>query len=177
MSGMSELAKPKVLFSADEVRDRVEAVGHRITEDYADREIAMVGILPNSMVFMADLIRQVVTPLTCNFLQVFTEARRVDIAFGTANDFDSRDVLLVSGVVDTGITLNFISGHIQEDWKPRSLKVAALIDRQINRKVDCPVDYSCFELSQKGFVIGYGLAYQERFRGIPYLGIIDTPGT
>ncbi len=166
--------EPTVLFTEQQVLERVRELGRRITADYAGREIAAVGILPNSMVFMADLIRQIHRPLTCNFLQVeSSEARRVDIAFGSANDYGGRDVLLVQGVVDTGVTLSFIAGHIQEDWKPRSLKVAALIDRQVHRKVDSPVDYACFELEKEGFVVGYGLAYREYYRGLPYLGLVE----
>jgi len=161
-----------VLFSASEIESRVRELGRRITEDFPDGDIACVGVLPNSMVFMADLIRCVDSSLTCDFLKVGTEdARRVDVAFGNANDFGGRDVLLIQGVVDTGVTLSFIKGHIEETWKPKSLRVAALINRDNHRKVDCPVDYVCFELEKQGFVAGYGLGYHEQYRGAPFLGI------
>ena len=161
-----------VLFSAQEIAARVQELGRRISEDFPDGELACVGVLPNCMVFMADLIRAIECPLTCDFLKVGTsEARQVDIAFGSANDFSSRDVLLIQGVVDTGVTLSFITGHIEEAWKPRTLKVAALIDRETNRKVDCPVDYACFELEKEGFVAGFGLGFKEQHRGAPFLGL------
>lgn len=161
-----------VLFSEDEIRSRVTELGRRITEDFPDGNIACVGVLPNSMVFMADLIRAVDRSLTCDFLKVgMHDARRVDIAFGSANDFGGRDVLLIQGVVDTGVTLSFIRGHIEETWSPRALKVAALINRENHRKVDCPVDYACFELTKEGFVAGYGLGFEEQHRGIPFLGM------
>lgn len=169
---MSDKNGLQVLFSKDEIGARVSALGKRITNDYPNGNIACVGVLPNSMVFMADLIRKIECSLTCDFLKVGTsEARRVDVAFGSANDYSTRDVLLIQGVVDTGVTLNFITGHIEETWKPRSLKVAALIDRELNRKVDCPVDYTCFELEKEGFVAGYGLGFQEQHRGASFLGI------
>jgi hypoxanthine phosphoribosyltransferase len=160
-----------VLFTEEEIRARVKELGRRIAEDFPAGNLACVGILPNSMVFMADLIRAIDRPLTCDFLKVGTsDARRVDIAFGSATDFRGRDVLLIQGVVDTGITLSFITGHIQETWHPRSLRVAALINREAHRKVDCPVDYACFELEREGFVAGYGLGHQEQHRGAPFIG-------
>ena len=165
----------QVLHSEEEIRSRVQELGARISSDYPDGNIACIGVLPNSMVFMADLIRTIDCSLTCDFLKIGTEdAKRVDIAFGQANDFSSRDVLLIQGVVDTGVTLSFITGHIQETWKPRSLKVAALINRDNHRKVDCPVDYTCFEMAQEGFVAGYGLGVREQHRGAPFLGLADA---
>ena len=172
---MSETNELSVLYSAEEIAARVEELGRNITGDYPEGNIACVGVLPNSMVFMADLIRAIDRSLTCDFMKVGTEdSKRVDVAFGQANDFSSRDVLLIQGVVDTGITLSFITGHIEETWKPRSLKVAALINRENHRKVDCPVDYACFELDREGFVAGYGLGLHEYHRGAPFLGLADA---
>lgn len=174
---MSEQNGLRVLFSEEEIRARVKELGRRITDDFPESDLACVGILPNSMVFMADLIREIHRPLTCDFLKVGTsDARRVDIAFGTANDFGGRDVLLIQGVVDTGVTLSFITGHIQETWKPRSLSVVALINREAHRKVDCPVNYACFELEKEGFVAGYGLGFREQHRGDPFIGFAGNDG-
>jgi hypoxanthine phosphoribosyltransferase len=172
---MNELARPKVLFTEQQIQERVQALGREITQDFTGRQVAVVGIIPNAMVFMADLIRHVELPLICDFLNVVSssEGKRIDIAFGTETHLGSRDVLLLQGVVDTGVTMSFIAEHILEDWKPRSLKVAALINREVHRKVDCPVDYTCFDMDQEGFVVGYGLAHKEYFRGVRYLGIID----
>lgn len=172
---MSEQKELSVLYSAEEIGSRVRDLGRRISQEFPEGDIACVGVLPNSMVFMADLIRAIDRSLTCDFLKVGTEdAKRVDVAFGKANDFSSRDVLLIQGVVDTGITLNFITGHIEETWKPRNLKVAALINRENHRKVECPVDYTCFELSKEGFVAGYGLGLHEQHRGKPFLGLAEA---
>ena len=164
-----------VLYSTDVIGKRVRELGADIANDFPDGNIACVGVLPNSMVFMADLIRAIDCSLTCDFLKVGTEdAKRVDVAFGQANDFSARDVLLIQGVVDTGVTMSFITGHIEETWKPRTLKVAALINRENHRKVDCPVDYACFELSKEGFVAGYGLGLHEQHRGAPFLGLAEA---
>lgn len=172
---MNELAKPTVLFTEQQIQERVRALGQQITRDFAGEPIAVVGIIPNAMVFMADLIRHVELPLICDFLNVVSssEGKRIDIAFGTETHLSSRHLLLLQGIVDTGVTMSFIAEHIIEDWKPRSLKVATLIDREVHRKVDCPVDYSLFKFEKEGFVVGYGLAHREYYRGTRYLGIID----
>ena len=169
---MSQIEELSVVYDEKAIGARVRELGQRIGADLPDGNIACVGVLPNCMVFMADLIRAIDRSLTCDFIKVGTEdSKRVDIAFGQANHFSSRDVLLIQGVVDTGVTLSFITGHIQETWKPRTLRVAALINRDNHRKVDCPVDYKCFELEEEGFVAGYGLGLNEQHRGAPYLGL------
>ena len=171
---MSEWVKPAVLFTESAIHERVEEIGRRITSDFDGREVAIVGILKGTVVFMADLIRAIDLPLTCDFLKVeTTKDQRIDISFSPETDFRERDVLLLQDVVDTGVTMNFITGHIQEDWKPHSLRIAALIDREQQRKVDCSVDYACFKVDQDGFVVGYGLDSDEKYRGVPYLGILD----
>ena len=175
---MSQVSRLSVVYDEKTISARVRELGQQITGDFPEGNIACVGVLPNSMVFMADLIRTIDVSLTCDFLKVGTEdSKRVDIAFGRANDFSARDVLLIQGVVDTGVTLSFITGNIQETWTPRSLKVAALINRENHRKVECPVDYACFELEKEGFVAGYGLGLAEHHRGAPYLGLAEPPSS
>ena len=175
---MSEWVKPSVLFSESAIQERIREIGRQITEDFDGREIAIVGILKGTVVFMADLIRAIELPLTCDILKVETmKDQRIEISFSPETDFEDRDVLLLQDVVDTGVTMNFITGHIQEDWKPRTLRIAALIDREQQRKVDCAVDYACFKVDQDGFVVGYGLDSEEKYRGVPYLGIIEKRTT
>ena len=178
VDGMSNLVKPAVLFSEEEIQRRILDIGRRITADYDGGDLALVGILKGTIVFMADLIRAIDRPLTCDFLKVGrAKDRRIDIAFSPETDFSAREVLLLQDVVDTGVTMSFIVGHIQEDWQPRSLKVAALIDREDQRKVDCAVDYACFKIVEDGFVVGYGLDSEEHYRGVPYLGTLDRKKT
>jgi hypoxanthine phosphoribosyltransferase len=175
---MNELAKPAELFSEQQIQDRIRTLGQQISRDYKGEELAVVGILPNAMVFMADLIRAIELPLICDFLKVVSsaEGKRIDVAFESDTQLTSRNLLLLQGVLDTGITMNFIAERIREEWKPRSLKVVALIDREVHRKVDCQADYTCFKMDQEGFVVGYGLAYREYFRGVRYLGLVDREG-
>lgn len=172
---MSGVARPPVLFGEELIRERVRELGRRISQDYTDGELAVVGVLKGSMVFMADLIRTIERPLTCHFLkQVPGEGDRIEFAFGIEEDVSGRHVLLVNDVVDTGITQSFMSAHILEAWKPRSLKLATLVDREDHRRVDCPVDYACFKLTRNGFVVGYGLGFREQFRELPYLGLLPA---
>jgi hypoxanthine phosphoribosyltransferase len=175
---MSEWVKPTMLFSESAIQERVREIGRQITADFDGREIAIVGILKGTVVFMADLIRAIELPLTCDFLKVeTTKDQRIEISFSPETDFHGRDVLLLQDVVDTGVTMAFITGHIQEDWKPRSLRIAALIDREQQRKLDCAVDYACFKVDDGGFVVGYGLDSEEKYRGVPYLGILEKRTT
>ncbi len=171
---MKEPDKPSVVFTEPEIHDRIRVLGRQITQDYAGREIAVIGLLPNTVVFMADLIRAIDLPLICDFLKVEISNKRVDIAFGSESRLRTQELLLLQGVVDTGVTMNFITEYILEVWKPRSLKVAALIDREVDRKLECCIDYACFKMSKDVFVVGYGLAYQERYRGIRYLGSVGN---
>lgn len=175
---MSELIKPAVLYSEQQIQERVGVLGRKISQDLEGHEIAVVGILPNAMVFMADLIRHIDLPLICDFLKIVSssEGKRIDIAFGSDTHLSSKDLLLLQGVLDTGITMSFIAERIREDWKPRSVKVAALIDRAGRRKVDCQADYPCFKLEREGFVVGYGLADREYYRGLSYLGLLEKGG-
>lgn len=174
---MKEPQTPPVVFTEQEIQDRIRVLGRQITQDYGGREIAVIGLLPNTVVFMADLIRVIDLPLICDFLKVEISSKRVEVAFGSETRPHTRDLLLLQGVVDTGVTMNFITEHILEVWKPRSLKVAALIDREVDRKLDCRIDYACFKMSKDVFVVGYGLAYQEQYRGIRYLGSVDNGRT
>jgi len=176
---MNELAKPVELFSEQQIQDRIRTLGQQINRDYHGEELALVGILPNAMVFMADLIRAIELPLICDFLKVVSsaEGKRIDVAFESDTLLSSRNLLLLQGVLDIGITMNFIAERIREVWKPRSLKVVALIDREVHRKIDCHADYTCFKLDQDGFVVGYGIAYREYFRGVRYLGLVDKKGS
>ncbi len=175
---MSDLVKPAVFFGEERIRERILDIGRRITADYDGSDVALVGILKGTIVFMADLIRAIDRPLTCDFLNVeLAKDQRIDIAFSPETNFRARDVLLLQDVIDTGVTMNFILGHIQEDWQPRSLKVAAIIDREDHRKVDCTADYACFKIVEDGFVVGYGLDSEEQYRGLPYLGMLDRKKT
>jgi hypoxanthine phosphoribosyltransferase len=174
----------EVLFDAARIAARVGELGRAVTEAFAGRTVTVVAMMKGGLVFAADLIRALDLDLTCHFLRSSSlreqgaGARRTDIVFSTDVPYEGRDILLLESVVDTGITLNFLLDHIREH-RPRSLRVCALVDKPAERKVDVPVDWAAFTLTEPlpegRFIVGYGLDFAERYRGLPYMGTIARP--
>jgi hypoxanthine phosphoribosyltransferase len=173
-------AKPEVLYSKDEIARRISEMGKEIAEAYAGEEICVVGLMKSCLVFMADMMRALPNEMSCHFLRVssLTEggAFRTDIIYSTDIPYEGKQILLLDDIIDTGITLSFLLDHIR-DRKPRSLKVCALIDKPSDRKIDVQPDWAAFTIKEPipRFIVGYGLDYEERYRGLPYLGTIPRP--
>jgi hypoxanthine phosphoribosyltransferase len=176
-------ARPEVLLDAETIRRRVEALGVEIGQAYAGREVAVVGLMKSCLVFMADLIRVLPLDLTCHTLRVATTAETAsghpeitDIVYSAEIPWEGRHVLLLDDIIDTGITLRFLLDHIR-DRNPASLRVCTLIDKPKDRKVDVKPDWAAFTVEdpQAGFLVGYGLDFGERYRGLPYIGTIPRP--
>ncbi len=176
--------KPQVLFDADSIARRVAQMGVEIGAAYGGKELCVVGIMKSCLVFMADLIRHLPMPTTCHFLRS-TSVReevagsvRTDIVYSAEIPYEGRNILLLEGVVDTGITLNFLVDHIRER-EPESLKVCALVDKPRERKIDVHPDWAAFSIQEPlagdAFIVGYGLDWADNFRGLPYLGTIPRP--
>jgi hypoxanthine phosphoribosyltransferase len=172
--------KLELLYSRAEIAERIEALGAEISQRHAGRELTVVGPMRNCLVFMADLIRAVSLPAECHFLQssILREAGAVStgIVYTAEVPFAGRHVLLLNDVVDTGVTLSFLRDHIDEQ-RPASLDVCALVDKPSERKVAAHPDLAAFTLKEPfdRFIVGYGLDYRERYRGLPYLASIDVP--
>jgi len=177
--------QPEVLVSRQDIARRVGEIGGEVARAFEGREICVVGLMKSCLVFMGDLIRAVPLDMTCHFLQASslheqagTGPLRTDIVYSTDIPYEGRDVLLLEGVVDTGITLNFLLDHIREHG-PQSLKVCSIIDKPGDRKVDVRPDWAVFTLREPlkddGFIVGYGLDHAERYRGLPFLGTIPRP--
>jgi hypoxanthine phosphoribosyltransferase len=173
--------RPDVLFSEAELRARVAALGVEIAACYPGQPLCVVGLAKNCPVFMADLIRAIPLDLYCLSLHVtHGPSGPWDIMYSAQLPYQGRHVLLVDDVVDTGVTLAFLLDHIRE-LGPRSLRSCVLIDKRRERKVEVPVDWAAFTLApgEDRFLVGYGLDFQERFRGLPYIGAIprrSSPG-
>lgn len=173
---------PAVLFTPEQIARRVDELGAEITREFAGKELCVVGLMKSCLVFMADVIRRVDLDMTCHFLRAssFREegegAVRTDIVYSTEIPYEGRHILLLDDIVDTGITLNFLLDHIRER-APRSLKVCTLIDKPGVRKIDVHPDWAAFTLdpAPEGFIVGYGLDFLERYRGLPYIGTITRP--
>ena len=174
------LPKPDVLYGEDQIRRRIGEMGAEITQQFKGQELCVVGLMKSSMVFMADLIRAVPLDMTCHFLRVASlrdeGAVRTDIVYSTEIPYEGRHILLLDDIVDTGITLSFLVDHIREA-RPRSLKVAVLIDKPGERKIDVHPDWAAFTANgpSERFIVGYGLDHAEGYRGLPYLGTIPRP--
>jgi hypoxanthine phosphoribosyltransferase len=179
------MAQAEVLVSQQDIARRVSEIGGEVAQAFRGREICVVGLMKSCLVFMGDLIRAVPLDMTCHFLQASSLREqagggtlRTDIVYSTEIPYEGRDVLLLEGVVDTGITLNFLLDHIREH-RPQNLKVCVLIDKPGDRKVDVRPDWAVYTarepMKDDRFIVGYGLDHAEHYRGLPFLGTIPRP--
>jgi hypoxanthine phosphoribosyltransferase len=175
--------KISVLYTEERIAERVAELGEEITQAFAGREICVLGLMKGSLVFMADLIRRIPLELTVHLVRVTShreQARgrvQTEIVYSTAVPLEGRDVLLVDDIVDTGITLSYLLAHIHEHG-PKSLRVCALVDKPEARKIAVHPDWTAFPVHEplaERFMVGYGLDWMERFRGLPYIGTIPRP--
>ena len=166
----------KVLFSQQELQRKVNELGEQITRDYAGKEPIFVGVLKGCFVFMADLMRAVNLPCQIDFMAVSsygkgtTSSGNVQINKDLSYDIAGRDVIIVEDILDSGVTLNYLKNYLMVR-KPASITIATLMYKPARRKADIYADYSCFEIPD-AFVVGYGLDYNERYRNLPYIGVL-----
>lgn len=167
----------KPLISGAEVKARIAEMAGEITRDYGGRDLVMVGVLKGAFVFLADLARQVELPLQVDFVAVSsygadTESSGVvRIIKDMDLEIEGKDVLLVEDIVDTGLTLKYLAGLLGERG-PASLEVCALLNKPDARKVDVEIKYCGFDVPPL-FVVGYGLDHGERYRQLPFVGVLE----
>ena len=163
--------------SSDQIAERVKALGAEIKRDYEDKRLAIVVVLKGSFVFAADLIRAIDLPhLRVDFLGVRSyegtaSSGVVQITNDLSRPIEDEDVLLVEDIVDTGLTISYLLDLLQTR-KPRSLKVCALLHKPARAKIAVPIEYLGFTIEDR-FVIGYGLDFGEKFRNLPFLGVLQ----
>jgi hypoxanthine phosphoribosyltransferase len=166
-----------VMLSTEEIAARVRELGAQITRDYADRALVLVCVLKGSFVFASDLARSIDLPLRIDFLGVRsygegTESSGVvQITQDLSKPIALEDVLIVEDIVDTGLTI----AHLMDLFRtrqPRSVKVCALLHKPARSKVEVKVDYLGFTIEDK-FVVGYGLDFAEKYRNLPYIGVVE----
>ena len=165
----------RVLLSEDEIKAKVREIGNRISEDFADKDPVFIGVLKGCFIFMADLMRCVQIPCSMDFMAVSSysgasSTGAVKINKDLGQDIKDRHIILVEDILDSGVTLNYLKNYLQVR-QPASIHVATLLDKPARRKADIYADYSCFEVPD-AFVVGYGLDYDERYRNLPYIGIL-----
>lgn len=166
----------KILLTEAELKERVAELGRQITEDYAGREPIFVGVLKGCFIFMADLLRSVELHCTMDFMAVSsygdgtTTTGAVKINKDLSRDIAGKDVIIVEDILDSGVTLSYLKNYLSVR-QPASIKIITLLDKPSRRKADITADYSGFEV-EDAFVVGYGLDYAERYRNLPYIGIL-----
>lgn len=160
----------EVLVSAHDIQSRVQQLGERITEDYDAKELILIGILKGSFVFIADLARAIDLPLAVDFMAVSSYGMStkssgvVRIIKDLDQSVEGKHVLVVEDIVDTGLTLNYIYGHLKSRGAT-SVKICTLLDKASRRQIAVPVHYKGFEIPD-AFVVGYGLDVEERYRNL-----------
>ena len=176
MNNVMEQDIKKVLISEEEIRERVAEIGARISEDYAGKNLLMVGILKGSVVFMADLMRAVTPHARIDFMSVSSygsgtkSSGVVKIVKDLDNNVEGYDLLLVEDILDSGLTLSYLR-ELLRDRHPNSIKIVTLLNKPARRTADIQPGYCCFEVPDE-FVVGYGLDFDERYRNLPYVGVL-----
>ncbi len=166
----------RTLISEDELHDKVAALGRQISADYAGKNLLMVSVLKGSVVFMADLMRELSIPCEIDFMCVSSYGSGtktsgvVKIMKDLDIDLKDRDLLIVEDILDSGMTLSYIKEMLKQRGT-RSIRICTLLDKPERRQADIKPDYSCFTVPDE-FVVGYGLDYDEKYRNLPYVGIL-----
>lgn len=172
----------EVLLTEDQIQAKIRELAVRITEDYRDKDLLLVGVLKGAFILMSDLAKEVAIPLEFDFMAVssYGSATHTSGVVRILKDLDyeisGRHVLLVEDIIDSGLTLKYLLRYLGTR-KPASLEVCALIRKKGIQKVPLDVKYEGFEIPNV-FVVGYGLDYQQQFRNLPYVAALceDPPG-
>lgn len=173
---MMEQDMQKILFTQEEVAARVKEMGREITRDYAGKRPLVVGVLRGGFIFMADLVRELDLPLTLDFMAASSygagvvSSGLVNIRLDLHDDIRGRDVLLVEDILDTGNTLSKLVAELKSRG-PASLKLCVLLDKPERRVNNLQADYVGFTIPD-AFVVGCGLDYDQKYRQLPYIGIL-----
>lgn len=166
----------QVVVSADEIRSRITELAKEIDHDYEDREPILVGVLKGAVMFMSDLARALERPSTMEFMAVSSygsgtqSSGVVRILKDLDRDIAGRDVLIVEDIIDSGLTLSWLLRNLSAR-NPASVSIVTLLRKPDAQKVHIDVDYIGFDIPNE-FVVGYGLDYAERYRDLPYIGVL-----
>jgi hypoxanthine phosphoribosyltransferase len=166
----------EILLTAEQIAAKVEELGARVAADYASKDLVLVSILKGALPFLADLMRSTPIPLALDFLEVSSYGAETEssgvvrILKDLAQPIEGRDVLVVEDILDTGHTLSYVLEHLRSQ-RPASLRLCVLLDKPARRVIPIAIDYRGFEIPDK-FVVGYGLDYAERYRNLPFVGVL-----
>ncbi len=165
-----------IMFTKEQLADKVAELGQLITRDYEGKNPLMVAILKGAVVFYADIVRAVDTPAELDFMMVSSygcgteSSGQIKIKKDLEQDIKGRHVILVEDIIDSGITMHGLMGMLK-DRGAASVKLCALMSKPSRRKVEVNIDYCGFEVPDE-FLVGYGLDYAEKYRNLPYIGVL-----
>jgi hypoxanthine phosphoribosyltransferase len=167
----------EILITEEELQARIAELGRAISADYQGKDLLAICILRGAVIFLSDLSRQITIPHEIDFMAVSsyggirTESSGVvRILMDLRTSIEGRNVLIVEDIVDTGLTLGYIIDNLKTR-RPTSLRICALLNKRERRQVDVPLDYVGFDIPDK-FVVGYGLDYDEKYRNLPFIGVL-----
>ena len=167
----------RVLLSETQIAERVKEVAKKIDEEYQGKEVIAVCILKGSVIFFADLIRAMKTPVNIEFMKVSSygfgtsSSGKLSVGLDLLSNIEGKDVLIVEDIIDSGNTMYALKDMLKTR-NPASIRIVTLLDKPARRVMDINADYTCFEIEDE-FVIGYGLDYAEKYRDLPYVGILS----
>ena len=171
-----EAGVAEVLIGEEALQSRISELGAEISADYEGRDLLLVGVLKGAVFFMADLMRRLTVPCEIDFMAIssYGAATNSSGVVRILKDLDiniaGRDILVVEDIIDSGLTLSYLMRNL-ESREPASLEICALLTKPERREIDVPVKYVGFEIPNR-FVIGYGLDFAERYRNLPYVGVL-----
>ncbi|HEY5674911.1 MAG TPA: hypoxanthine phosphoribosyltransferase [Malonomonas sp.] len=169
--------KRRILFSRDKIAAEIKRLGREISDDYGDQEIMLVGVLKGSFLFIADLIREIESPSVVDFVRLASYGSGtqtsgiIEFRKELEMPIKNRDVIIIEDIVDSGYTLECLYNKLLLQ-QPRSLKICTLIDKRARREVEIEADYVGISM-EDGFIIGYGLDHDERYRNLPDIYLVE----
>ncbi len=166
----------EILITEDEIREKIQILGSAISDDYENKDLVMISILKGGLIFLADLLREVTVPANIDFMAITsygtdTESTGiVQLLKDLSSPILGKEVLIVEDIIDTGLTLNYLIQTLKAR-QPLNIKICSLMDKSVRRIVDMPIAYKGFDVPDQ-FVVGYGLDYGQKYRNLPYIGVL-----
>ncbi len=167
----------RILIPEDKVDERIAQLGAQISQDYAGKQVHLVGILKGSIFFICELAKRISVPVTLDFMSVSSygsgtkSSGIVKMIKDLDEPIEGKDVLIVEDIIDSGRTLSYLLKNLSSR-KPASIRLCTMLDKPERREVDVEVDYQGFIIPDE-FVVGYGLDYDQRYRNLPYIGVLS----
>ncbi len=167
----------EILYSEEVIANRCAEIGEQISQDYAGREVTLISILNGSFMFASDLIKNITVDCRIDFMQVSTYGSSNEssgnfvVKKNLSLDIKDKDIIIVEDIVDSGFTLYNLFEYLKE-YGPKSIKLCTLIDKPSRRTKEVKTDYVGFVMDKNEFIVGYGLDYAQKYRNLPYIGVL-----